>query len=376
DSLILPINMANIRIDTTNASPPIGTNLKFSVGISTINSGSQKSSITKNDFVRAELRAGQPLVLKSIAGRVKPTSVPVNSGISGPLRGEILTKFKADSVAFDSVKLALNLGLTGGFPTDYNLRVVAMKFSTGRTDSIFVPPASASQPNARGIIYPGITQSTQIVLDNTSGLSDFFSKFFPNFPDSFIVRGDVRINPPNIFPTSQGLQKIDDTSKVYSSINMYFPLKLGLANSYLVDSVDLDNKRTFDKDFVTSVKKGSMYLEITNGLPIQLTFRSALFGKLTPTSPRDTVLKIPTTGPQTVQPATVNPDGSVKAPQTTSITISLVGTDLEKFSVADAMWFKFDVVTTPGAKTVKIRDQDFIRIRASANMVYQVNKPE
>ncbi|HLF20268.1 MAG TPA: hypothetical protein VI704_05725, partial [Bacteroidota bacterium] len=36
DSLILPINMANIRIDTTNASPPIGTNLRFSVGINTI----------------------------------------------------------------------------------------------------------------------------------------------------------------------------------------------------------------------------------------------------------------------------------------------------------------------------------------------------
>lgn len=375
DSFIVPINMANMIIDTTNATPPIGTNVRFSVGISTINSGNQKSVVTKNDFVRAELRAAQPLVVRSITGRIKPTTVLINSGMSGPLKGEILAKFKADSVAFDSVKLALNLGLTGGFPTDYNLRVVAMKFSTGQTDSLFVPPASTAQPSARGTIYPGINQSTQIVLDNSTGLSDFLAKLVPNLPDSFIVRGDVTINPPAIFPTVQGLQKINDTSKVYTSLNTYFPLKIGLANAFLVDSVDLDNKQTFDKGFVTSVKKGTMYLQFTNGLPVQLTFHGALLGKLTPTSPRDTLLRIPTTGPQIIQAATVNADGTVKDPTISTVTISLVGNDIDMFNFSDAMWMRFDVVTTPGPKTVKIRQQDFIKIRASANMVYQVNKP-
>jgi hypothetical protein len=378
DSFIFPINMDVLRIDTTNANPPIGTSLKFSVGINTISSGSLKSVVTRKDFVRSELRAGQSLVLKSVTGRIKPTSIAINSGSSGPNLSEALTKLKGN-FAFDSVKLALYLGLSGGFPTDYNLRVVAMSRKTNpvKVDSIYVPPASFSQPSNRGIIFPGISQSTQVILDNSSGLNVFLAKFFPNFPDTFIVRGDLRMNPPNVFPTAQGLQRVDDTSKVYASIDTYFPLKLGITNGVLIDTVSLDNRQTFDKDFITSVKQGTMYLQVTNGLPLQMTFRAALLGRLTPTSPRDTLLRIPATGTKTIQAATVNnADGTVRDSTTSLITLNLTGSDLDKFNYADAMWFRFDIITAGGVTTVKIRDKDFIRILASANLVYQLNKPK
>lgn len=378
DSFVFPVAMDALKIDTTILNPPIGTSLKFSVGISSVNSGSQKSVVSKKDFVRSELRAGQPLVLKSVTGRIKPTRIAINSGSSGPRLNEALTKLQGN-FAFDSVKLALNLGVSGGFPTDYNLRVIAMTRKTPpvRMDSIYVPPASSSQPANRGIMYPGLNQSTQIVLDNSSGLNVFLAKFFPNFPDTFIVRGDLRMNPPSIFPTNQGLQRVDDTSKVYASIDTYFPLKLGITNGVLIDTVSLDSKQTFDKDFITSVKQGTMYLQVTNGLPFQMTFRAALLGRLTPTSPRDTLLRIPSTGTKTIQAATVNTvDGTVRDSLTSLITLNLTGSDLDKFNYADAMWFRFDIVTTSGVSTVKIRDKDFIRILASANLVYQLNKPK
>jgi len=173
------------------------------------------------------------------------------------------------------------------------------------------------------------------------------------------------------------LQRVDDTSKVYASIHTYFPLKLGITNGVLIDTVSLDNKQTFDKDFITSVKQGTMYLQVTNGLPLQMTFRAALLGRLTPASPRDTLLRIPATGTKTIQAATVNTaDGTVRDSTTSLITLNLTGSDLDKFNYADAMWFRFDIVTAAGVTTVKIRDKDFIRILASANLVYQLNKPK
>jgi hypothetical protein len=56
--------------------------------------------------------------------------------------------------------------------------------------------------------------------------------------------------------------------------------------------------------------------------------------------------------------------------------VRLTGPEIDKFNDADAMWFRLQVETTGGGKVpVKVRSSDFVHIRASANMVYTINKP-
>ncbi|MGB2869689.1 MAG: hypothetical protein WBD36_14630 [Bacteroidota bacterium] len=376
DSLVLPINMDTLSIQTGASN--VGTRLTYSLGISTINSGGAKQTVAATDFVRGEIRAGAPFSLKSVTGRIKPTTLAINSGSSGLSLGEAAFKFKVDSVKFDSVKIALKLGISGGYPIDYNLRLLAMnrKVTPAKIDSLFVPPASISSPNTFFTINPGPNQFTSIVLDNSAGLSAFLQRLAPAgtsslyLPDSFIVRGSVVLNKGFVSGT------IDDTTKVYSSVDTYFPLKLGIAGGELVEIAAV--AAGADKSFTDAVKSGRLNFEFTNRLPIEFTFGAAMFRHVTPGGPRDTVLTIPTDNvPRIVQAATVDGNGNATTPAISVFQIGLVGADMNKFSLADSIAIKLDVSTSNnGAAAVRIRSSDYIRIRASGNMVYTLNKPK
>ena len=126
DSVVVPIifNSTNYQVQSATFSPSSqGTNLVYSVGIKTINSGVDKKVITKNDFVRAEIRPGDTFILKSVTGRIKPQTILVNQGINTNFPGlqDIKNKLSA-TLNFQGVSIILRLPITGGgFPMDYNL---------------------------------------------------------------------------------------------------------------------------------------------------------------------------------------------------------------------------------------------------------------
>ncbi|HAL56883.1 MAG TPA: hypothetical protein DCP63_10520, partial [Bacteroidetes bacterium] len=368
-SVSVPVNARDLEILTTSTG--IGTRVTFSAGIETIES-QEPRLVNNGDFFRVELRPQTPFAIESVTGRIKPTRLAINAGATGADFGEASEKFKGN-FTFDSVRVALRLGITGGFPTDYDLRLIAMNRRTipAKIDSLVIPPPQGS---AIRRFVPGPGSMTTLVLDNSSGLNRFFSKFFPNFPDTFVVRGSVVMNPPDVFPTSQGIKSIYDTTKLYSSIDLSFPLKLAIAGGEVTDTVDIGSGEKVPKDFVTSVKSGTMYFELTNGLPIQLSLRAALIGKTT-SGRRDTLLWIPTDGPRVIAAASIDQGGRVSGSKLSSFSIRLIGSEIDKFNDADVMWFKLQVETSGGGVTpVQIRGSDFVRIRASANMVYTVNK--
>jgi len=369
-TLRIPVNVRDLKVES--ASTALGTRVTFSAGIQTIESQNLQQ-VNSTDFFRADIQPTSSFVMESITGRIKPTSVAVNSGASGPDLGEASDKFKGN-FTFDSVRVTLNVGLTGGFPSDYNFRFIAMnrRVSPAKIDSLVVPPPQGSTIRR---IYPGPNKSTQIVLDNSTGLNRFFSKFFPYFPDTFIVRGTALMNPPDVFPTSQGIQSIYDTTKLYASVNLSFPLKMAIEGGEVTDTVDIGSGEKFPREFVKSVKSGTMYFEVSNGLPVQLTLQSALLGK-NAAGRRDTLLRIPTDGIRVITAAEVDQGGSTVGPKVSSFSVRLTGPEIDKFNDADAMWFRLQVETTGGGKVpVKVRSSDFVHIRASANMVYTINKP-
>jgi hypothetical protein len=161
---------------------------------------------------------------------------------------------------------------------------------------------------------------------------------------------------------------------VYATVDLSFPLKLGLAGGEVSETIDLSDGEKVGKDVSKSVKTGTMYFQIANGLPLQLTMRAALLGQLIK-GKRDTLLWIPTDGPRTITAASVDQGGSATGQKTSAFMIQLKNSDIDAFNNADAMWFKLQVETTGGGTVpVKVRSTDSVSVRASASMVYTVNK--
>lgn len=369
DRVTIAINARDYRI--VSLRDTIGSYLTFSVGIETIES-EVFSEVRSTDIVKAEVIPVAPFVLESLTGRIKPTLLKIHSGASGVNMGEATAKFKG-SFTFDSVKISLNIQMTGGFPVDYDLRLIAMnrKSKPAKIDSLRIPAPFGSITKR---FYPANNKTTEIILDNSIGLNTFLSKFALDLPDTFIVRGSVLVNPPDIYQTLQGRQTIWDTTKIYAAVDLTFPLKLGIEGGELTDTVDIGSENVFPKDFSKSIKKGTIYFEITNALPIQLRFRTAFLGTVIGNK-RDTLVRVPSDGPRVVLPAIVDQKGNVKNPQVSSFNISLTGTEMDKINSSDVMWYKFEIETSGGGKVpVRIRSNDFIRIRASANTVYTINK--
>jgi len=368
-TLVVPITAKEYRVVASSVT--VGTVLTFSVGIETIESQDFRE-LRNTDKVRVELRPGNPFVVESVTGRIKPTLMNIRSSPYRLDLGEAYNKFKGE-FTFDSLRMVLDVRMTGGFPADYDLQLIAQKYDGAmtRVDSIVLP---APVGTARRRFYPAGGKTTQIVLDRSSGLESFIQKFVPNLPDSFFVRGSILLNPPDVYNTPLGQQTIWDTTKFYADIDAAFPLKIGIADGELVDTVDIGNEEKFPRDITKSIAKGTFHVEIDNGLPIQLRLRSA-FLRSKPQGKKDTLLWIPQTGSQTILSSVIDQNGVSVNSRKSAFSITLTGSEMELVNASDIIWFKFEVETANGGKTpVKIRSTDFIKIRASANTVYTVNR--
>ncbi len=367
--LLIPIDAREYRVEASGTT--IGTVLTFSVGIETIES-SDFRHLQSRDKVRAEVRPDKPFVVQSVTGRIKPTLINVSSSPYRLDLGEAYKKFKGE-VTFDSLRMVLDVRMTGGFPAEYDLHLVAVRYdgAATKTDSLALPAPTGSTQKR---FYPAAGRSTQIVLDRSSGLESFIQQFVPNLPDSFYVRGSILLNPPDLYSTPLGQQTIWDTTKLYTDIDVTFPLKIGIAGGVLVDMVDIGNEKKFPRDVTESIVRGTLYVEVENGLPIQMRLRSA-FLQTGPLGNKDTLLWIPQSSPATILSSVVDQNGLSVNTRKSAFSITLKGSEMELVNAADILWFRFEIETPNGGKTpVRFRSTDLIRIRASANTVYTVNR--
>jgi hypothetical protein len=51
------------------------------------------------------------------------------------------------------------------------------------------------------------------------------------------------------------------------------------------------------------------------------------------------------------------------------------GPETQQFEEGEVLLIQLDLQTASGGSIVKIRPTDFVNVRASGNLVYQVNKP-
>lgn len=354
-----PVNLANYGVINGTQIASTGTTLRFSLGIRTVNSQGVKLPVTANDFVQSSFNPQNQFVVKSLTGIMNPMTVAVNNGV--PLTGlGDASKGFTGTFSFDSVQFVLNVGLSGGFPVQHDISLYSInrKVIPPRLDSLKVPT---------GIIYPGLSTPGVITLNNATGLPAFLSHAV--LADSFYIRGSLLLSPTRV------PGRITDTTKVYPSMSMYIPIKLGLADGRYVNVTPISGK--FDSAFVADSKRGTIYFSISNRMPVSVAFRMAFLRQDTLHN-EDTVLTIPQSGlgdTYTIAGAHVNSAGYADAATSSTFNISLVAPEILSLVGSDSLHVRFSINTSGAvSQAVRIQSVDWIHVRASANMVYTVNK--
>jgi len=352
------------------AEPPMrqyGTTIKFSVGITTLNSQGTKKVVTKNDYVQASFIPKDSLIVHSVVGKIKPTIVPINTGAVSGVNGTDLGNLSA-LVKLKGMQLTLKLPITGGFPTDYHLAFIAKNSKHSMIDSILL----ISSPG--NIDFPRIDPTSGITSIHLGGdvFNNFVSKFFPEVPDSFFIRGFLTLDPADIFAQPNTVYRIYDTTKVYPSFDLNLPTTVGIQDG-VVREVLAFGKDQLPKDFTQYVSQGTLTFYFFNKFPVALNFRANFLGNYNPmTHKADTLLVI---APGTsIQAAAVDNDGNTTAPTFSKLSITLNNAQMIQFNNADSLYVRLDLSTSNNGQIVRLRDTDYIRIYAKGDISYTMGK--
>jgi hypothetical protein len=358
-----PINAKQLRIQPLPST--LGTKLTFSVGIRTIDSKGLKKTITKNDFVKVSIIPGSPLVVQSITGKITPQVIPINSRMKSGfsditnLKGKLILK---------NIILTARFPMTGGFPMDYHLNV-SSKLNGQVLGNLQI---------GTDIGFPRIYPNNPVVrISDAQGFDNFLSSAFPNVPDSFYVVGSVTLNPKDEF-ANNNFYSIYDTSKIYPALDVNLPFGAGIQNGSLTEMTSL-GKDIIPKDFTKSVDNGSLTFTFINSIPAQVSFQSR-FIRYDATTHKiiDTSLYIPqdNTLSYTILSAQYDTVSQiVTASQRSTFTVGLNNAEMQKFNQSDSLFVRMIINSSNNGKYVKVRSTDKIRVFASGNIIYTINKP-
>jgi hypothetical protein len=359
----IPIDFTTIKIEP-NSLAQKGTDITFSIGITTLNSHNQKKTVLKTDYVEVSLNTLQSMALQAFTGKITPQYQFINQ-TSFVNFGEAIKSFKPDSLKFDSVRIDLGLKATAGFVTKYDLKLIGKNSITGKSVTINIPKDSLT--GTQSIV------SKTILMNNSSGWAQgFLDKLFAVVPDSLTVTGLITVNPNGI---NNSESSIYDSSKTYTTMDIYFPVKFGIYGGKITDTV----KTEFPKD-LDNIVKGQINLEIYNRIPLQFAFKGTFLNRAKPSDPYTTLFSIPLDGStRKVNPAPINGTGVANDSALSVFSFTLDNASIGKLTKADSVFFIYnmDIETSKqGTQIVPVRIQgnDFIRLRGSGNMVYTINK--
>ena len=369
DSVYLPaqgsgqkfVDLSNQRIVSRTANP-----LRSLVVISSvILPVGSISPVTVNDTdkVSISMTSTSPIIADSVVGVLKPTWVDVNRSIRVNF-GEFPTRF-GGQLNIPSAAFALGSLSRFDFPLDMYVQVAAVKNATGDLAYLRLPVSSRRlQPGADSIAF------------NASEVGQFLSQFSGSFPDSFRISGRLLINPPDAYnPNVFG--RIGEHSSFGGRVHLDVPLMLGIVDGMYNDTVAVgdttgDGRRDYqiDRNRLRDVNSGKLYIEIENGMPIQVGLGMRLLR-----GTKEGLLRLPQSGvPVTITPASVNGQGDVVAPTRSTSVLELSEQDIRQFDPAELLSYTIGLQTTPGSPAVRFKTADYVRIRVWSGMSYRVNK--
>ncbi len=308
------------------------------------------------DKVQITYSVTSPIVADTAAAVLKPTRINISSTI--PLRtGDVQKKFSGQ-LNIPSATLSLNAQSTIGFPMDVAVTLSAVNPSTG-VPALLTPQTPTTRIQS---------STTGSILFDPSSVGRFLSSFSGKLPDSVQVSGYAIVNPPDQYvPTLAGVGSVSCRSFVAGTVNLDVPFYCGISNGSYRDTTE----NTVRPDDVKQVNVGTMYVEVQNGLPAQVTINLYL---LDSTGTR-VVLRVPQSGvPIGVSAAPVDAAGNVSAVRLSTSSVSLNENEVRMLGTGKYVAYTAAIATTGSGQPVRFRTTDAVNIRVWSRLSFQVNK--
>jgi hypothetical protein len=320
-------------------------------------------TVNETDRVLVTVTQSDSVVADSAIGVLKPTWVSVNTVV--PVRfGDLPTRFSGQ-INIPSASLMFRTNSAIGFPMDLNARFGARRSAAGDSAFLYIPPLQSRIPTG-----PGSIEFDQ------GDVGGFLSQFSSRLPSEFRIEGRTLVNPPDVYnPTPAGVGAVGRNSNLSGTAELQIPLMIGIVSGTYIDTIDLgdttaDGQKDYkiDKNEINKVGSGSMVIEVTNGMPVQVgcVFRLLDIRK-------QSVLQVPQTGSGLqVAAASVDAQGNVTVPANSRVSFQLSETEVRQFNPAEYVTFALSIVTTPGVQAVRFKTTDYVDVRAWSTLVYRV----
>ena len=355
------LDLASYRIVSRTAV--LINSLEVSTSVILPNGSSSPVTVSDTDKVLIVFTRQAPIVADTVVGVLKPTWVGASSSIKADF-GNLPTRFSGQ-LNIPSAALGFNTFSSIDFPMDLYLKIGAKKNVAG--DSAFLPV-----PVSQRRLHPG-SNSVQF---NAGEVGQFLSQFSGSLPDSFHICGKVLVNPSDVYtPTVVG--HVGQSSSFDGSMHLDIPMMLGIVDGVYRDTLSLgdttgDGHQDYhiNKDRLNDVNYGKMFVEVENGMPIQVGIRLRLLN-----DGRQSLLQLPQSGQSlSFNEALVDAQGNVIAPARSTSTLELSEQDIRQFNPAQLLSYSLELHTPTGSSAVRFRTSDYVKVRIWSRLSYRVNK--
>ncbi|MBP8975646.1 MAG: hypothetical protein KBG83_02915, partial [Bacteroidetes bacterium] len=364
---IQPIDFSPLQIRPVHQRQ-IGTDAEFSIGITTISSGGQKQTVSRNDYVKVTLEPQGQLYIASFTGRILPQTITLNSNVPANINFRDLNKLTAEEINFKGIRLDLKLPISSGFPMDYNLKIYAKNTARQWVDSIEM----ISGTNGFQRIDPTASGTPVITVSNVPNFDAFISKFFPEAPDSFYIRGAVVVSPYEVYNTGN-TYSIYDTSKVYPLMDVNFPMTAGIKNGHFTETVEIESN--ISEDVTERTQEATLTFNFIHKLPLNLYCKTYMMGWIDSTrhlyGKLDSVIIS-----DTIKACLVGDDGYTTTPVKSKASITLTRTQAENLNRSDSLQIDVGLSTAKNdGSPVKVRTTDYVTVYVTGTLIINAVKP-
>ncbi len=342
-------NIAGWEIRSQN-SGELSNEIAFGATVTVVTSGEVRE-VSSVDSVSVFFELND-VVLRSISGKVKPTSFALEESSFGFDLGDLKGNFTFDSLRFNNPEFILNLNSSIGFGLAFNAQLEA---SNGITQG--------------SIDLPLLMRANGISSFNLAdyGFTEMLNSFIIELPDSFRFSGSAIINPDYL------AGDVSKNDSIGGWLDMSFPFDLGISGGTFVDTFNVDSSGISEED-INSIKNLDLTLEFENGLPVELSFVGYVMDEN-----GNTLLRIPpsynSADKITIVAPSVDAQGFVIAPASSKTIITLTGNDAKTFLRNNRISATITFLTPPANTNnpVKFRVTDSVRLKLYAQAILNVN---
>ena len=289
----------------------------------------------------------------------------------------------AKSLGIKSNEFSLNLSSASNYRNKINLKNASLNL-----DATYIPAASNNNPfqiEVKNLTIIGIrndgTQLALVIPDSAktfifSGTVKHFdfdstnsniTKLISFLPDSISVSAEYIMNPNNLTGT------VAAGDSVKFSANFSTTSFMAIGSTSTTNTSDMGNISSADRNKIKASQSAYISVNIQNGIPLESSLSVVITDSLN--NPLFTLTNSTTNADSfVVAPATVDQNGNVTAPGTTSLTIQLDSTQTNLLSQAYHAITTVSVQTPNNPTPVAIRPNDSIQIQVYGGVKFRINK--